>query len=195
MSAPEPARTYRHYGLDTPQTAAKDEASDLRQGHPDEGLWLGLSEALLEGGLTHPGIDHDDDGTELELDAVCGEGDAEEGDDIDTRLDLLGASASDDRKALLAEMKADRETAKEERLANLESKAPPGAKEKVQNARNKGKPDSSGGSSGGGSTGGGKPNDKGKPTATSGGSSSSGGGSSNSGGGGGKPDDKGKPDK
>jgi hypothetical protein len=143
----------------------------------------------------------DDDGTELELDAVWGKGKPDsvgrtiKPGDIDTRLDLLGASASDDRKALLAEMKADRETAKEERLANLESKAPPGAKEKVQNARNKGKPDSSGGSSGGGSTGGGKPNDKGKPTATSGGSSSSGGGSSNSGGGGGKPDDKGKPDK
>ena len=118
------------------------------------------------------------DGTEIELDATCAEGGPEEGDDvillkrskgkgkgdeirgsvgsdtIDERLEKLKGSASDDRKALLDELKAERDAKKQERLADLESKAPPGSKDKVTTARNKGKPaDTGGGSFGGGGSG------------------------------------------
>ncbi len=116
-------------------------------------------------------------------------------DDIDTRIENLKSGASDERKALLDELKTERDAAKEERLQNLEDKAPPGAKEKVQGARNKGKsdPGSSSDGSGSGTSGG---SGSGKPTDTGGGSDKSTGKPADTGGGSdkttGKPDDKGK---
>ena len=54
---------------------------------------------------------------------------------ISARLDNLGRLANDERKALLAELKAERNEQRETRLANLESRAPDHAKGKVQQAR------------------------------------------------------------
>ena len=83
-------------------------------------------------------------------------------DDIDARIENLKSGASDERKALLDELKTERDAAKEERLQNLEDKAPPGAKEKVQGARNKGNSGSgAGGSAASGGSGSGKPTDTG----------------------------------
>ncbi|MDA1036533.1 MAG: hypothetical protein O3B65_06610, partial [Chloroflexi bacterium] len=91
-------------------------------------------------------------------------------DDIDTRLTSLGSLANGDRKALLAELKAERKLQRETRLQNLEDKAPASAKGKVQKARGKpgtsdgdapgrGKPDDAGGGSN--SNKGGKPDNVG----------------------------------